>query len=180
MIMIAFFVYVGASEEERSTVMQDSLEGMRVRQLMTDAVQVVHPDTSVQQLMDLMFMTHHMGFPVVDNSLVGIVTLSDTQRVPKEHLPFAKVADIMTRDVISISPEAPAVQALKIMTERGIGRLPVLDQGKLVGIVTNTDFVRAVRVVTARARVGSMGYQYPPPPQQPPQAPPLSPPTASS
>jgi Zn-dependent protease/CBS domain-containing protein len=180
MIMIAFFVYVGASEEERSTVMQDSLEGMRVRQLMTDAVQVVHPDTSVQQLMDLMFMTHHMGFPVVDNGLVGIVTLSDTQRVPKEHLPFAKVADIMTRDVISISPEAPAIQALKIMTERGIGRLPVLDQGRLVGIVTNTDFVRAVQVVTARARAGSIGYPYLPPPQQPPQTPPPSPPTASS
>jgi CBS domain-containing protein len=160
--------------------MQDSLEGMRVRQLMTDVVQVVHPDTTVQQLLDLMLMTHHMGFPVVDNGMVGIVTLSDTQRVPKEHLPFAKVADIMTRDVISISPEAPATQALKIMTERGIGRLPVLDQGKLVGVVTKTDFVRAVQVVTARARAGGMGYyQYQPPPQQPP-GPPPNPPAASS
>ncbi len=66
LIFIAIFVYFGAKEEERATVVTDSLEGLRVSHLMTDAVQVVHPDMSVKQLLDLMLATRHTGFPVVD------------------------------------------------------------------------------------------------------------------
>lgn len=177
-ILIAFFVYIGASEEEQATVISDSLEGLTVRQLMTDQVQVVHPSMSVQQLLDLMFYTRHMGFPVVDNGLVGIVTLQDTHRVPKEHMPFARVADIMTREVITVSPNLDASQAMRVMSERNIGRLVVLEGGRIVGIVTKKDFLRAVDIAEARRRGVPLSYM-----QQlgsPPPPPPPSPPAASS
>ena len=175
LILIAFFVYVGAQEEEQATVVADSLEGLRVRQLMTDVVQVVHPDTTIQQLLDLMFSTHHMGFPVVDYGVVGIVTLTDAQKVPKETAPHRKVRDIMTREVVSVHPDMDASQALKLMTERKIGRLLVMDGRRLAGIVTKKDFLRAVDIMLAR-RQGS-AWQYVPPGQAPP--PPPSPPAAS-
>ena len=175
LILIAFFVYVGAQEEEQATVVADSLEGLRVRQLMTDVVQVVHPDTTIQQLLDLMFSTHHMGFPVVDYGVVGIVTLTDAQKVPKETVPHRKVRDIMTREVVSVHPDMDSAQALKLMTERKIGRLLVMDGSRLAGIVTKKDFLRAVDIMLAR-RQGS-AWQYVPPGQMPPQPP--SPPTAS-
>lgn len=176
LILIAFFVYTGAQEEERATVITDSLEGLSVRQIMTDAVQVVHPDTTLQQLLDLMFSTHHMGFPVVDYGVVGVVTLTDAQKVPKETVPFTRVKDIMTRDVVSVPPEMDAAQALMLMTGRNIGRLLVIDQGRLVGVVTKKDFLRAVDIMMARRR--GVAWHYQQPPGQAPPPPPISPPTA--
>jgi Zn-dependent protease/CBS domain-containing protein len=175
LILIAFFVYTGAQEEERATVVTDSLEGLSVRQIMTDAVQVVHPDTTLQQLLDLMFSTHHMGFPVVDYGVVGVVTLTDAQKVPKEAVPHTMVKDIMTREVVSVPPGMDAAQALMIMTGRNIGRLVVVDGGRLVGIVTKKDFLRAVDIMMARRRGAAWQYQnppgqVPPPPPSPPAA----------
>lgn len=176
LILIALFVYIGASEEEQATTITESLQGITVRQIMSDAVQVVHPDMTVQQLHDVILSTRHKGFPVVDGGLVGIVTLSDTQRVPREHLPFARVRDIMTREVVTVPPQMEAVRALSLLSERKINRLVVLDGGKIVGVVTRNDFMHAVDVMLARKRM-VWGQGVPP---QPPYAPPPSPPTASS
>jgi len=178
LILIALFVYIGATEEEQATTISETLHGMTVRQLMTDAVQVIHPDTSVVQLQDLILMTKHKGFPVVDKGLVGIVTQVDTNKVPREQLQFARVSDIMTRDVVTVPPEMDAARALTVLTEKRIGRLPVVDGDRLVGIVTKTDFLRAVEVMTARREMALWVQQYPPRPPQPPAPP--SPPIASS
>jgi Zn-dependent protease len=179
LIFIAFFVYIGATEEERATAITDSLEGLKVANIMAHPVEVVHPDTTVQQLLDLMFATRHMGFPVTDGRLVGIVTLSDAHRVPRDQAQYARVGHIMTREVATVGPDTGAAEALKIMTARGIGRLVVLDRGSIVGIVTRKDLLRAADVVDARRRGRHAAYP-PPPPGQPPYAPPPSPPAASS
>ena len=177
LILIAFFVYIGATDEEQATVISDSLEGLKVRQIMTDAVQVVHPDMSVHQLLDLMHATRHMGFPVVSGGLVGIVTVTDTHKVPADRLYFAKVGEIMTRDVVTVPPDMDAAQAFRLMGERKIGRLVVLQDGRLAGILTNKDLRRAVDLANARTRgQGQMPY----PPLQVPPPPPPSPPAASS
>ncbi len=177
LIIIAIFVYIMAKDEERATVISANLEGVTVRQVMTDAVQVVHPDTSVQQLMDVMLTTRMMGYPVVDNGLVGIVTLSDTKKVPKDETHLRKVRDIMTVDVVTITPELPATDAVKIMAQRSISRLPVVDfSGGLVGIVTKKDFLKMVQIIEARKRVPVWGqpgwdqFQQRPPAPPPPQA----------
>ena len=171
LIFIAFFVYIGAKEEEQATVISESLEGMTVAQLMTSPVQTIHPDTSVQQLLDTMLVTRRMGFPVVrDGTLVGMVTLSDTSRVAKEDTRLATVKDIMSTEVVTVPADMPAAKALKIISGRNIGRLPVVDaSGALVGIVTRKDFLRMVEIVEARRRGTTWGQpgwdqQGPPPP----------------
>ena len=173
LLLIAFFVYVGAKEEEQATVISESLEGFTVRQIMSDAIQVVHPDMTVQQLLDMMLATRKMGFPVVDFGLVGIVTLSDTNRVPKDRAHVMRVKDIMTREVVTVRPDMPAAEAVKILSQKGVGRLPVVDdRGALVGIVTGKDFLRMVEIIEARRRGtvwGQEGWeQRARPPQQPP------------
>lgn len=167
-ILIALFVYIGATEEEQATTITESLQGLTVRDLMTRDLQVVHPDMGVQQLHDIMLATRHMGFPVVDNGLVGIVTLSDTHKVPKDKLPFARVRDIMTPDVVTVRPDEEAARALRLMTERKIGRLVVRDDGRLVGIVTRKDFLRAIDAASARQGARRWGEQFQPPSAQPP------------
>jgi Zn-dependent protease/predicted transcriptional regulator len=167
-IIIALFVYIAATEEEQATTITESLQGLSVRDLMTKDVQVVHPDTGVQQLHDIMLSTRHMGFPVVDKGLVGIVTLSDTHKVPKDKLPVARVRDIMTPGVVSVRPEEDAARALKLMSDRKIGRLVVQEDGRLVGIVTRKDFLRAIDLASAKQSPIRWGEQFEKPPPAPP------------
>ncbi len=167
-ILIALFVYIAATEEEQATTITESLQGLTVRDLMTREVQVVHPDMAVQQLRDMMLATRHMGFPVVDNDLVGIVTLSDTHKVPKEKLPLARVRDIMTTNVITVRPDEEAARALKLMSEKKIGRLVVQEAGRLVGFVTRKDFLRAIDMASAKQGSMRWGEQFQPPPPTPP------------
>jgi CBS domain-containing protein len=54
------------------------------------------------------------------------------------------VRDVMIRDVVTVAPDVPVVEAAKLMMERRIHRLPVIESGKLVGIVTSYDFARIV------------------------------------
>jgi Zn-dependent protease/predicted transcriptional regulator len=173
-ILIALFVYIGATEEEQATTITESLQGKTVRELMSSPVQVVHPDMSVQDLHDLMLTTRYMGFPVVENGMIGIVTLTDTQKHPRQQLSSLKVRDIMTRQVVTVEPDMDAAKALQIMTRRKISRLVVMEGGNIAGIVTQRDFLRAINIAVVRSRAPSTAFFQPPPPQKP-EEPPMSP-----
>jgi Zn-dependent protease/CBS domain-containing protein len=167
-IVIALFVYIAATEEEQATAISESLQGVTVGKLMSASVEVVHPDTTIEQLHDLMLSTKHMGFPVVDKGLVGIVTLTDTHKIPKDRLAHAKVADIMTRDVVTVPPDMDAAKALHIMTEKRISRLVVVQGRDIVGIATQKDFLRAVNVLAVQKQTARWGQQFDQPPLSPP------------
>jgi Zn-dependent protease len=168
-ILIALFVYIGATEEEQSTTITESLHGVQVRNLMSQQVQVVNPEMPVPQLHDLMLRTGYMGFPVVDQALVGIVTLSDTHKVSKDAYAHARVRDIMTKSVVTVPPEMDAAKALYLMSERRLGRLVVTEGSQIVGIVTRKDFLRAIDMASVKRQTMRWGEQFqqtaqPPPP----------------
>lgn len=167
LILIALFVYIAASEEEKSVTVTESLHGVPVKHVMTGAVQTAHPDMTVQQLHELMLATGHMGFPVVDGALLlGIVTHADSAKVPRESLGIVRVRDIMTRDVVSVDPDTDSSKALRTMYDSKISMLVVVDRGALVGVVTQKDFMRAVNTFLAQKQVIRWGEQFPhqPPP----------------
>lgn len=83
--------------------------------------------------------------PVVrDGKLVGLVTHRDLLRAAIEHAPrVTAMADVMTRALTVVSPNTPLVQAARMMLAHKFGCLPVCEAGgKLVGIITESDFVR--------------------------------------
>jgi Zn-dependent protease len=167
-IVIALFVYIAATEEEQATAISESLQGVTVGKLMSASVEVVHPDTTIEQLHDLMLSTKHMGFPVVDRGLVGIVTLTDTHKIPKDRLAHARVADIMTRTVVTVAPDLDAAKALHIMSEKRISRLVVIQGRDIVGIATQKDFLRAVNILAVQKQTARWGQQFDQPPLSPP------------
>ncbi len=170
LIIIALFVYIGATEEEQATTITESLHGVTVGQVMTPKVTVVHPDTSVQELQNLMLTTRFMGFPVVENdAVVGMVTLSDTHKVPRDRIATARVRDIMTRNLVTATPDMDAAKALFMMSESKVGRLVVIVDGKLAGILTQKDLLRTVDMILARRRMlWSTPRTAPLPPPAPP------------
>ncbi len=151
LLFVAFFVYVGASEEEKSTEINITLEGIRVKDIMSSNVQTVLQDTTLQEITDLMFKEKHRGYPVMEESVLkGIVTLTDVQKVPEPARGTTKVGQIMARTLYVIAPEEEASTAMRMMNELGIRRLPVIDAGKMVGIVSREDLVRAIELRTGQ------------------------------
>ena len=115
---------------------------MTAKDIMTREVVTVTPETPVEELAKILAERNISGVPVVDEAgnVVGIATEADIITKGKE----GKVANIMTREVVSVCEDTPVEEIARILTERGIKRVPVLREGKLVGIVSRADIVRAM------------------------------------
>ncbi|HEY9246945.1 MAG TPA: CBS domain-containing protein, partial [Candidatus Methanoperedens sp.] len=147
-ILIAFFIYIGASEEEKSTEINVVLEGIKIKDIMSSEVHTVTPGMSVEELVEYIFRFKHMGYPVLENDqLKGIVTFTDVQKIPKEERKAVKVSQIMSKNVISLQENDDVVNALKLMTVNNIGRIIVKNGEKISGIISRTDVIRAVQLL---------------------------------
>jgi Zn-dependent protease/predicted transcriptional regulator len=147
LILIAFFIYIGASQE--STVVKYSflLKDVTVGDMMSSSVMTVGPEVPVRDVIERMYASKHLGFPVISNDvLVGIVTLADVHKIPPIDREAMITKDIMTRNVIALPPSAPVIEALRIMSVNNIGRIPVVDKDRLVGIVTRTDILKVIEL----------------------------------
>lgn len=151
LLFVAFFVYVGASEEEKATQITVSLEGTRVMDIMSKDVRTIDPDMTLLELKEHMFHEKHRGYPVMSGEeMTGIVTLSDLQKVPEKDHATTRVAEVMTRKLYVIGPFEEASVAMKMMNRMNICRLPVLEAGRLVGIVSREDLVRAIELCSGQ------------------------------
>jgi len=140
-------------------------------QLMTREVAAVHPSTSVTEAAKMMAARGISGMPVVDDAghLLGAVSEADLLRwsqQPSERqqswlnmlaegvdlapeflaalrAEHRKVEHVMSHNPLSVTEDTPAREIARIITEKGIKRLPVLRNGKVVGVVSRADLVRA-------------------------------------
>jgi Zn-dependent protease/CBS domain-containing protein len=147
-ILIAFFIYIGATEEDKSTQINVTLEGLKIRDIMTRDIKTVPSGMTVDDLVDFMFRFKHMGYPVVEgNEVKGIVTFTDVQNIPKEDRKKVLLSEIMTKEIINLKEDDDAVKALKLMTTNNIGRIIILNEKKMTGIVSRTDLLRSVQLL---------------------------------
>jgi Zn-dependent protease/CBS domain-containing protein len=147
-ILIAFFIYIGATEEDKSTQISVTLEGVKIKDIMTRDIKTVPSGMTVDELVDFMFRFKHMGYPVVEgNEVIGIVTFNDVQHIPKEERKNVLLSDIMTKEIINLKENDDAVKALKLMTMNNIGRIIILNEKKMTGIVSRTDLLRSVQLL---------------------------------
>jgi acetoin utilization protein AcuB len=130
---------------------------MHVRELMTGALITVRPETPVLDARHLMVQERirHLLVTSESGELVGIVTDRDIKlNLPSQATSLSvwelnhlltrlTVGKVMTQAVITVGPDREARDAAQLMLDHTIGALPVMDGGKLVGIVTETDLLRA-------------------------------------
>ncbi|MCX7631419.1 MAG: CBS domain-containing protein [Geminicoccaceae bacterium] len=151
---------------------------MQVRDVMTTKVITVRPETPVTEIARLLVEHRISGVPVVDeeNRVIGIVSegdllrrLEDTddgrrrswwlellaspERRAEDYIRAhgATARDIMTEEVVVIDQEATLGEAARLLEEKHIKRLPVVREGKLVGLVSRADLLRALALAPPRA-----------------------------
>jgi CBS domain-containing protein len=149
------------------------VDDLKVREIMTAPVITVKPDTTVRELADILAKSKISGVPVIDEQggVLGMVSEADVIVQDADlHFPYyiqflegviylqsvhkfeerfrkafgSKVSEIMTEDVISVSPGQTVREVATLMADRNVNRVPVAEDGRLVGIVTRGDIVRAI------------------------------------
>ncbi|NLA39340.1 MAG: CBS domain-containing protein, partial [Methanomicrobiales archaeon] len=147
LIIIAFFIYIGASQEATSLRYNILLQDVTVADAMSSPVVTVDPATPLSRVIEMMYETKHLGFPVVERgSLVGIIALADVHKVSPIDREAMQVQDVMTRNPTTLPPSAPLLDALRIISGQNIGRIPVVADDALAGIVTRTDVLRVMEL----------------------------------
>jgi CBS domain-containing protein len=127
-----------------------------ISKFMDRVVPTLEPDTKILDAVDFLLQHRVTGAPVVDENgqLLGIITETDLLRLVTEGVKCqpptdATVADFMTRDVVTIGPDTDIYYVAGIFLSHNFRRLPVLDQGRIVGAITRYDLLRVVHRLAA-------------------------------
>ncbi len=122
---------------------------MLINKLMTYGAETVSSHDSLQTAAAMMERGGYRRVPVVDDDrLVGIVSDRDV-RAHSGYLDSTRVTAAMTSDPKTVTPKMSVEDAARLMIEHKIGGLPVVEDGKLVGIITTTDVLKAFLKVEA-------------------------------
>lgn len=147
LILIALFIYIGAGMESTAVKYSHILQDVTVGEIMSSPVTVVPPTMPVTQVVGLMYTSKHLGFPVVErDTLTGMVTLIDVNRTSPIDREAMQVRDIMTREPITLPPAAHVMDALRLMSSHDIERIPIVQDGKILGIVTRSDILKVTEI----------------------------------
>jgi len=155
-IFIGLFMKQAAHGSYQAMVIRESLAGIQVRQVMTENIVSVDCFLSIDELVrDYIYKYHFKHLPVFNqDDIVGMVSLFQIKGVARELWAFKQVRDIMTpiEQVARLKPTDDANEALTRMVAEDLGRMPVMEDGRLVGIVSRRDILNLFKI---RADLGT-------------------------
>jgi Zn-dependent protease/CBS domain-containing protein len=148
-IAIGWFLQSAAEQSYQQMRAHRAFAGVHISSLMDPNPPIVHPDTTLDELVDHMLGRNVRAFPVLDHgALIGIITLSDIRETPRERWASLTVGEVMTpRDkLVTTTPSSDLEPVLQAMSERDIHQVPVVDNGALVGLLTRADVIRFLQL----------------------------------
>jgi len=144
-ILIGWFLSSAADSSMREQSLQEHIAGVKVKDVMDKSPQCISPAASIESVVNESFMRQGLkALPVCNETgLLGIVTIADVKKVPQEEWDNTTVQAVMTRIPLdSVSEEDDLSAALKIMGEKGLNQIPVMSQGKMIGLLSRADIIR--------------------------------------
>ncbi len=142
LIFIALFLKGAASSSYQGIIMEQVLGGARVRDLMVHDPEVIDAGTTVAAAVNEHFAHHgYSGFPVLeDGRPVGMLSIAQIRDCPPAERATKRVAEVMRpiNQALEIAPDATLAQALRQMSEAETGRLLVMENDRLIGLVTRS------------------------------------------
>ncbi len=134
---------------------------MHVQEIMAEDIVTIDRNDDLRLVDDIMAERHIRHIPVLeDGQLVGLVTQRDLfkarmsstvgygEKAQRSFLHAVRVKEIMVYPVMTVSPETSVNEAAELMIREGIGCLPVVQEGRLTGMVTKTDLLQHLRTLS--------------------------------
>jgi Zn-dependent protease/CBS domain-containing protein len=150
LILIGWFLHSAAVQSYRQTIIREILEDVPVKKMMYTDVPAVPAYISVETFIEEHLMkTNERTFLVVDGvRIIGLVTLDDVRQVPRDARRNMQVNQIMTPSskLLVISPEEDATEGFMRMRRQDLRQLPVVNGGRIVGILRRKDIIRWLQV----------------------------------
>lgn len=117
---------------------------VQISDLMSYPVFTVPPECTMEEFQTILKEKGCTGLPVVDDGkMVGVVSIRDFKKIKKKSQMKSPVKAFMsTNNIVTIEPGKSPMEAARIMVKHDIGRLPVVEDGKIIGIITRTDAMR--------------------------------------
>lgn len=157
-VLIGVFLRQAGQASYQQLLVRRALEPLAVREVMTRDVVHIPADASVGRAVDDYFWRHHVSsFPVVaDGRLVGILSIRQLGNVPRERWAETTVSDVMQRidDSLTAAPGDDLWAAFQKLSANGLGRLAVVDGGRLAGYLSAKDVLHVLTVSSAGGRGG--------------------------
>ncbi|MEI7826903.1 MAG: CBS domain-containing protein [Euryarchaeota archaeon] len=114
-----------------------------ISSIMEEDVVTLHEEDSINEAIKIMLQGNVSGFPIVDDEskVIGIVSERDFVSLVANVITGKKVADFMSRDVVSVRPDTKVEDAARVMISNDFRRLPIVHEGVMTGVVTTSDIV---------------------------------------
>jgi Zn-dependent protease/CBS domain-containing protein len=146
LVLIAFFVYVGAEGEARDVLVRAVLGELRVRDLMARDAAALSAEDSVHEAGERMLRERRVAFPVVrDAAVAGLLTLEAVEGVPAGERARTPVGRVMRTPAV-LSPEDLVSDALRSLDREGAHHLAVAEEGVLVGTLSRQQIHRGLQL----------------------------------
>jgi Zn-dependent protease/CBS domain-containing protein len=157
LLFVAFFVWIGASQEASMVQMRNSISGIPVTHAMQTRFETLSLSDRLERVVNLILSGSQQDFPVVENGqFVGVLTRDDFFKALSEQGPNTPVADVIRRNVPSVDSHEMVEMALMRLQESGAKTLPVMHNGRFVGLVTPeniTEFLMIRSALKASSKV---------------------------
>jgi len=152
LVLIGWFLHNASVQGYSQVLLKSSLEGLKATDLMSRDFQQVEPDLPVEVLVQEYILRHReRNFLVTEGErLVGIVCLEDVKKFPRERWPELRARDIMTpaEKIVYVTPSTTGDQILQRLATANVNQVPVLEEGRVVGIVCRNNLLQVLQLRT--------------------------------
>jgi Zn-dependent protease/CBS domain-containing protein len=147
--IVGLFLRGIAASSYQQMVTDEALSGLKAGEAAARNCEVVPPDLSIENVVDNFVLLHNIRcFPVQsDDRLLGLVTLEDIRHIPREQWPITPVEKAMTSfdHLHTVTPDDDLRHVLRVMAEADVNQVPVVDDGRLVGLIARSDILRLIQ-----------------------------------
>ena len=150
LLFIAFFVWIGASQEASMVQMRNTISGIPVTQAMQTRFDTLSPTDRLDRVVNLILAGSQQDFPVVeDGQFIGVLTREDFIKALSQKGQDTPVTDVIRRNVPSVDSHEMVEMALMRLQESGAKTLPVMHRGRFVGLITSENITEFLMIRSA-------------------------------